>query len=281
MRREAPDFPFTSVQLNYGYASKPHVDKNNLGTSFIIGLGEYSGGELWVHDESGDVSYVLEATEDVTGYYRVGRALSGTDLSIQNVWTVFDGNKLHYTKPFTGERYSLIFFTSDKYASASAETRHAMTEAGFDFDFSNEELQKSMREKHEKNAEIQRKVQRERQELERLRSLSRGRCIGRVWADGWGLRCTAACEENSDFCGTHLKMFKGKARWETHGRMDGDLPRAKKVEMLKFQKLNLKKGILPPCLEGATILVELSDEQKAVVRKRLGTEHLLEGAAGA
>ncbi|CAK0831421.1 unnamed protein product, partial [Prorocentrum cordatum] len=56
---EMPDFPFTSIQLNYNYASRPHVDKNNLGASVIVGFGDYDGGELWVHDAEGDEELVL------------------------------------------------------------------------------------------------------------------------------------------------------------------------------------------------------------------------------
>ena len=37
-----------------------HVDANNLGPSYMIGLGDYTGGELWVADESGNRSMVVE-----------------------------------------------------------------------------------------------------------------------------------------------------------------------------------------------------------------------------
>ena len=41
-------FPFSSLQVNFNYAAKPHVDKNNLGPSYIISLGDHTGGELVV-----------------------------------------------------------------------------------------------------------------------------------------------------------------------------------------------------------------------------------------
>ena len=51
----------------------------------IVGLGNYSGGELVVESETHDIRYKpLEF----------------------NGWT-----QRHYTKPFVGERYSLVFFT--------------------------------------------------------------------------------------------------------------------------------------------------------------------------
>ncbi len=36
-------------QLNCGYASKLHFDSNILGPSMIITLGNYTGGDLWIH----------------------------------------------------------------------------------------------------------------------------------------------------------------------------------------------------------------------------------------
>merc|ERR1719313_762251 len=46
-----PTFNFSSIQLNMNVKAKPHVDPHNLGPSMIIGLGNYRGGELFVHDE--------------------------------------------------------------------------------------------------------------------------------------------------------------------------------------------------------------------------------------
>ena len=266
LRKEAPDFPFTSIQINYGYAFRPHVDKNNLGTSYIVGVGDYTDGELWVDDDTGDVPYVLEGKKNVSGYYRIGRELRGTELQIKDTWTIFDGNMMQLTKAFQGERYSLIFFTSDRYSAASPSVREALQDAGFDFDFNNEDMQSVLRAKHARRADLQRQVAPERREIERQRMLVRGRCIGRVWADACGFRCTAACQENSEFCGRHLREVKGQARWMTHGRMDGLLPKAKHAEMKMWQQRNLKNGKYPPCIEGATILVELTKEQKAVMQ---------------
>jgi hypothetical protein len=251
LRAIAPDFPFSSIQLNYNYASRPHVDKNNLGTSFFVALGNFSGGELWVHDEDGQEPYTLDGDEDVTAFYHVGRELNGQVLDARDHWTVFDGNKLHYTKPFQGERYSLIYFASDRYKAAPNEVQDSMRSFGFDFDWGAGNLEEVLRIKHQKRAEIARQVAEERAEEEKQRLLSRGRCIARVWANAWGLRCTAVCDEGSDFCGVHGR------RWKTHGRMDGDLPEKKRDEMAFWQQKNLKAGKMPPVREGATILVPI------------------------
>ena len=45
-RQNCPGFAFTSIQVNKNYRSALHVDRNNLGKSMIVGLGDYSKGEL-------------------------------------------------------------------------------------------------------------------------------------------------------------------------------------------------------------------------------------------
>ena len=51
----AKSFTWTTVQLNYNTECDCHVDANNMGSSKIIGLGNYSGGELWMYDAKGNV----------------------------------------------------------------------------------------------------------------------------------------------------------------------------------------------------------------------------------
>ena len=38
-----------TIQVNINYAARPHVDRNNLGKSLIIGLGGYQAPELIIH----------------------------------------------------------------------------------------------------------------------------------------------------------------------------------------------------------------------------------------
>jgi hypothetical protein len=79
-----PDFKYTTIQINKNILSPPHIDKNNVGPSYIIGLGDYQGGDL---------------------------NIEGKKYNIKNRWKFFDGNKGHWTEPFKGERYSIIYFT--------------------------------------------------------------------------------------------------------------------------------------------------------------------------
>ena len=90
MRRCKPDFTFTSIQIVQDYASALHVDGNNLGPSYILALGDYDGGELYLHG--------------------VGK------VNIKNVWYCFDGHIPHLTCPIkSGQRLSIIFYTLQKY----------------------------------------------------------------------------------------------------------------------------------------------------------------------
>ena len=79
-----PNFKYTTIQVNKNVMSMPHVDKNNVGPSKIIALGDFTGGELYIE---------------------------GVPFNIKNKWKSFNGNKGHWVSPFKGERYSLVFFT--------------------------------------------------------------------------------------------------------------------------------------------------------------------------
>jgi len=82
--------PFTvdQTQINYNYWTPPHKDSNNVGKSWIIGFGNYEGGETVVEYPEGDEEY-----------------------DIKHNFTTFNGSLYtHWTKPFEGNRYSLVFY---------------------------------------------------------------------------------------------------------------------------------------------------------------------------
>jgi hypothetical protein len=70
------------------FACKKHIDKNNVGPSYSIALGDFEGGELEVDD--GEYIYTYES---------------------QNRFVKFNGRNEHWVLPFEGERYSLVYFT--------------------------------------------------------------------------------------------------------------------------------------------------------------------------
>lgn len=82
--------PFTSITVNQNYCAEPHRDKNNRGNSFLIAFGNYSGGELKIHEGE------LEGIHDIC-----------------RKPIVADFSKItHSVLPFTGERFSLVFYTN-------------------------------------------------------------------------------------------------------------------------------------------------------------------------
>lgn len=80
--------PSSTIAINRNAQFRPHVDVGagaGQSTSLIVGLGDYIGGELMVEGMSHDIRYKpLEF----------------------NGW-----KQRHWTMPFQGERYSLVWFT--------------------------------------------------------------------------------------------------------------------------------------------------------------------------
>ena len=105
LRTAMPDFSFTSMQVNKDHASALHLDASNLGPSLIIGLGDYSGGELYVHG--------------------IGKS------DIRKKWYAFDGNIPHLTCPFVGGRYSVVCFIHHSYGRATPEEVAYLRDLGF------------------------------------------------------------------------------------------------------------------------------------------------------
>lgn len=86
-----PDFKFTSIQFNKNYQIQKHIDGNNTGVSYIIGLGDYEGGELLV--------------------YYDGKDKPPTPIDIKNKFFTFPGHEYyHEVAEFTGNRITLVYF---------------------------------------------------------------------------------------------------------------------------------------------------------------------------
>jgi len=81
--------PFNSITVNYNYKAQKHRDKNNKGDSYLVAFGDYVGGQL----------KILEG--DLSGCYNICCNPVITDFS----------KVYHEVEDFTGERYSLVFYT--------------------------------------------------------------------------------------------------------------------------------------------------------------------------
>ena len=113
LHAEHPGFTYTSTQLNKSTPCMMHVDKNNLGPSAFIALGDYEGGELWV-----DGMGAVDAKEK---------------------WRVFNSNEPHQTVPFTGgPRYSFVYFTESRYAKVPSTHVEELRQLGFHWPATND-----------------------------------------------------------------------------------------------------------------------------------------------
>lgn len=84
IKQSYPDFKYTTIQVNKNVLCSPHIDKNNVGPSYIIGLGDYTNGEL---------------------------VIEGKEFDINHKWKYFDGTNGHWVSEFKGTRYTIVFFT--------------------------------------------------------------------------------------------------------------------------------------------------------------------------
>jgi hypothetical protein len=83
-------FTFTSIQVNDSYKCAAHKDKHNVGNSYIVGFGNYTGGELVLH-QGGGLSQSYQ---------------------IRHRPILFDGSKIeHETKDWEGRRWTIVFHT--------------------------------------------------------------------------------------------------------------------------------------------------------------------------
>ena len=83
-----PRFKFTTIQINKNVKCPAHKDKNNVGASIALGLGDYTGGGIEQQEQDGSTTYLDNHNKPV---YQ-------------------DGSLTHKTADWKGTRYAIIFF---------------------------------------------------------------------------------------------------------------------------------------------------------------------------
>ena len=81
---------YQAITLNHGVKAKKHIDSKNVGKSVIIGIGNFTGGEIgvWRSDNTKPV-------------YK----------NLHDKPIMFNGGLLpHETQPFEGNRYTMVFY---------------------------------------------------------------------------------------------------------------------------------------------------------------------------
>jgi len=86
-----PGWRYTAITLNKNVLAKRHVDGNNVGRSVIVGIGDYTGGELRVWGPRNGADH--------------------EDVDLKDRPTFFNGAlRFHETQPFEGERWTIIYY---------------------------------------------------------------------------------------------------------------------------------------------------------------------------
>lgn len=82
------NIPWNAITVNQNYQAKPHYDRHNVGDSFLVAFGEYTGGELVIHE---------------------GPKAGTWDIRHRAIQDNFS-KCLHEVKPFSGTRVSLVYY---------------------------------------------------------------------------------------------------------------------------------------------------------------------------
>lgn len=83
-------FEYNAITLNEGVKAKKHIDSKNGGVSYIIGVGDFTGGKIRVWDKD---------------------AKNPKEYDLNGKPVGFNGGLLyHQTTPFKGERYTIIYY---------------------------------------------------------------------------------------------------------------------------------------------------------------------------
>ncbi|CAK9088560.1 unnamed protein product, partial [Durusdinium trenchii] len=97
----------STLQLTKNLQTVEHQDQNNGGKSYGTTFGEHTGGGLWVEDANGEEQVAFPAHLKKEGSPEV---LRGNRHQPRRALVQFDGNRIHCTCPFQGERYAVILF---------------------------------------------------------------------------------------------------------------------------------------------------------------------------
>ena len=85
------DISYNAITVNQDYRAGKHYDRHNVGESYLVAFGSYTGGDLLIHEG------------DLSGNHNVYCRPVITDFS----------KVLHSVDFFTGNRYSLVYYQYD------------------------------------------------------------------------------------------------------------------------------------------------------------------------
>ena len=83
------DISWNAITLNQNYRAEKHRDKGNQGISYLVSFGDFTGGQLRIHEG------------ELEGLHDIDRKPIRADFS----------KIYHSVEEFSGNRYSLVFYT--------------------------------------------------------------------------------------------------------------------------------------------------------------------------
>ncbi|CAE7837485.1 unnamed protein product, partial [Symbiodinium necroappetens] len=116
--------PRSSLVVSSGSRIKYHKDINNVGTNYSIALGKFTGGGLWVEDESGS-----EIRSMPSGAEKRGRVISHRKRMIS-----FDPRRHHGVEPWEGTRWSITVYQTRSSQGLDAPRTDELRHFGFELD---------------------------------------------------------------------------------------------------------------------------------------------------
>lgn len=117
------EFGFTGININHNYAGRRHRDANNEGPSAIKAIGKFTGGKLDYFPK--DVKKA--GRRDVADL----DPKDSISMDLSKSFVMFNGNNAHGVRPFKGERFSLVFFTTSKFYKIREKEAKTLTGLGF------------------------------------------------------------------------------------------------------------------------------------------------------
>ena len=103
-------FHWTSLMLNRDTVSETHTVANNLGPSLLFLLGEFSGGQFHIREET-------------------------LTLSTTGKGVFFTGGLPHSSDEHEGRRYSIVAFSHRSLCRLTSQDKRRLLEVGFRFDY--------------------------------------------------------------------------------------------------------------------------------------------------
>lgn len=97
--RHYPDHKFNALTINKNFRCKKHVDNKNVGDSLVVGLGDYTGGELNLYTNEWEKKRKYSWLADDMK----------TDIKFKPL--IFNGSEIpHSVDEWIGTRYSIVAY---------------------------------------------------------------------------------------------------------------------------------------------------------------------------